>query len=221
MIKRARAIALTFAFALASPWNTAWAEDNNAHYYAGVQAGWHDLDRWSGDVHFGAGVSVPGHVTLDQNGQGGLIVGRERGPVRYEVEYQRGAFDLQSIHLGPQSQAAGGGGHYEALTLNAYRAAPIRGAVSAYLGAGIGYGRVEMPGARFNAGCNCFAPASGKGLTWQLRVGLEYGADSPHKAFVQYTLLSLPGADSGGVPSVDYGRERIGIVGLGYRYAFK
>lgn len=196
------------------------ADEPSPHYYLGLQAGRNNLDNWNADVSFGAGVTLPGKVELDQGMHGGLVFGRQTEHARYEIEYQRGSFDLQSIELGPLKEAAGGSGHYEALTLSAYRTERLSDSVSGYLGAGIGFGKTKLPSASFSTGCHCFPAASGNGLAWQLRAGLEYDFAAAHKGFIQYTHLGLPSPDSGSTPGVDYDRKQIGIIGLGYRYVF-
>lgn len=222
MKKRLKPTARTCALALgmALAWSAASADESSPHYYLGLQGGRNNLNNWNADVSLGAGVTLPGKVNLDQGTQGGLILGRQTEHARYEIEYQHGSFDLQAINLGSQTQTVGGSGHYDALTLNAYRTESLSESISGYLGAGIGFGKTKLPGAGFSSGCHCFPAASGNGLTYQLRAGLEYDLAAPHKAFIQYTLLSLPGPDSGSNPGVEYDRKQIGIIGLGYRYIF-
>lgn len=205
------------AIGLAVP---AAAQGSDPQYYLGAQAGTHDLSSWNADVRLGAGVGVEGRADTDKGRQAGLIVGRQTEHARYELEYQRGTFDLTGIQLGPVVQPASGGGDYQALTFNAYRTVTFRDNLRGFLGAGVGWGRVSMPQAGFDNGCNCFSGASRNGFAYLGRVGAEYQFADDQNIFFQYTLLRLRGPESDSVPGISYSRKSIGIFGLGYRHVF-
>jgi opacity protein-like surface antigen len=191
-------------------------------YYGGVHGGVNNLNQWDGSVDFGAGVRIPGQVSLDRGAHFGVFGGRQDEHARWEAELQGGRFDVNAIQLGTQRQSQDASGHYEALTLNAYRVEPIGQArrLDIYGALGIGWGRVSLPQMGFASGCNCFASASKSGLTWLARAGLEYNFDAQNKAFVQYTFLGLPRPGSGASPGVEYQRKTIGAATVGYRRVF-
>lgn len=189
--------------------------------YVGAQFGVNDLNSWPAQVDFGAGVKVDGRQRLGSGNHYGLAVGRQTAKGRFELEYQRGDMKLRGIELGPVSETAGGSGHYEALTVNAYRTHAFNESVSGYLGVGIGWGAVSLPRASFSTGCNCFPAASEDGLAYLARLGAEYRFGEGHHAFLQYTWLSLPGPSAlGSAPGVEYSRRGIGAVSVGYRKHF-
>jgi opacity protein-like surface antigen len=191
--------------------------------YVGIHGGVNNLHEWDGTVSFGAGVSLPGQVSLKRGTHWGLFGGRQGEHSRWEAEVQGGSFDVKSIALGPLSQPTTASGHYEALTLNAYRVEAIDDAkrFDIYGALGIGWGRVSLPQMGFaSTGCDCFPASSKSGLAWLARAGAEYNFDENNKAFVQYTLLGLPRPGSGTDPGVQYQRKTIGAATIGYRRAF-
>jgi hypothetical protein len=189
-------------------------------YYAGGHLGVNNLDTWPAQVDFGAGVRVDGRLALDRGGHQGLVIGRQTEKGRFELEYQRGDAELTSISLGSVSEAATGRLRYEALTVNAYRTRAFDAAWTGFFGVGLGWGSVKTPKAGFTSGCECFSATSEGGFVYQARLGLEYGFGQGHKAFAQYTWLSLPGGESGGVPGIDYPRRGVGALSIGYRKTF-
>lgn len=226
--------AALLAAGLAALATTAVAQPNTgntteeARYYGGVHFGRNNIDEWTDQVGLGGGVRLDGRVTTASKDVAGFVLGRqvdktdgdEKVANRYEVEYQRGRFDIQGVQIGPFSQAATGKGKYDALTLNAYRQKPWNENWSGYLGLGIGWGKAEMPALNGATGCNCMGAASKSGLVYLARAGVEYRFDQHHNAFVQYTFLNMQGPSSGSTPGVDYSRKWIGAAAIGYRYLF-
>lgn len=186
--------------------------------YLGVHAGSHDLDRWPASVNFG-GPSSAGELRLDERGQFGVLGGRQYGANRFELEYQRGRFDVTGASLGAVSGPAGGSGRYDVLTLGAYRVFNLSGSLGAFAGAAIGAARVRLPQVGLTS-CNCFAAARASGWAAQLRAGLEYQFGAGHALFAQYSWLRLPGADAGAGPVASYDRRSVETLGVGYRKAF-
>lgn len=199
------------------PAATAAAEPGGPAYIA-AHIGRNNLDRWPASVNFG-GPSVGGHLNLDEGAHLGLIAGRQYGANRFEVEYQRGRFDVTGAVLGALSGAVSGSGHYDALTIGAYRTAAFTTSLSGFAGIGVGAASVKIPQANFTA-CNCFPAARSTGWVVQARVGLEYAVANGHSLLAHYTWLNLPGPNAGGTPAVDYDRRRVGVVGVGYKKAF-
>lgn len=188
-------------------------------YYFGAHLGVNDASDWPAQVNFGAGVSTGGSADLKQGAQVGLALGRETENARFEVEYQHGRFKVERLHLGTQSQAADGSGHYDTLMLNAYRLVEFAPKWKGFAGAGIGWGRSALPQGSIGA-CNCFAEASDSGLAYQLRVGAEYALAPDQQVFAQINWLRLPRASGGGTPGVTYGRNSVGALSVGYRKSF-
>ncbi len=187
--------------------------------YGGAHLGMNNMSSWPAQVNFG-GVTSTGRLSLDDSAHGGLMFGRQTENARFELEYQQGRIEISSAQLGPITQATDARGKYQVLMLNAYRTFLLRPNFNAFLGAGIGWGSVKLPALPPISGCNCFPAASDKGVTFQARVGAEYLMQGGHGLFLQYTALRLPGADSGGVPSVDYSRRTISAITAGYRKTF-
>lgn len=199
------------------------AEESDSVYYAGFHLGRNDLDNWPAKVDFGAGIVVDGGMDLDSGKHVGLLLGKQSERARFELEYQQGRFELANLRLGPLSEPMGGSGHYEALTLNAYRRIPLHGDLSGFVGAGIGWGAISLPQAGFFGGCHCFPHASKSDWVYQGRLGLEYLIGAGNFAFAQYTWLKLPGAAeevSSDGPGVVYPRRSVGIFSIGYRSLF-
>lgn len=190
--------------------------------YLGVQGGVNNLrGDWNADVSLGPGLSLPGSVSTKRGSHLGVFGGRQTEHARFELEYQRGEFDITGLQLGPATQIVSAGGDYQAFTVNGYRTQPFGDRITGYAGLGIGWGRVSLPGMAFTTPpCNCFPAASKSGFTWLARAGAELHVGSSGRAFVQYTHLELPRATSGGSPGVEYSRKRVGAVAAGYRHLF-
>lgn len=188
--------------------------------YAGIYGGANNLKRWPATVGLGPGVSLPGELSLDGGGHVGVMIGRQTDNARFELEFQAGKFDVTAIQVGGVRQQVSSGGDYKALTFNAYRTQPFTAALTGYAGLGVGWGSASLPQLGFTGGCSCFPAASGSGLAYQARAGLEYKLSERHHTFAQYTLLSLPKVSSGGSPGVSYSRKRVNVLAVGYRYAF-
>lgn len=186
--------------------------------YVGVHAGAHDLDRWPATVNFG-GPAAAGEVRLDERGHFGVLGGRQYGANRFELEYQRGRFAVTGASLGPVAGPAGGSGHYDVLTLGAYRVFSLGSRVGAFAGAALGAATVRLPQAGF-PGCNCFPAARSSGWAGQVRAGAEFDLGSGHLIFAHYSWLTLPGPGQGGTTSVAYDRQHANVLGVGYRKAF-
>jgi opacity protein-like surface antigen len=215
-----QAAACTLALLSSLP---ATAADEPARLYAGAQLGLAHLNSWPAHVGLGQGVSVDGRLSLGDRPLLGAVLGRERGPVRYELELQQGAHALQAIELGALRADASGRVRWTAITANAYRSVDIGERLRGYGALGLGWGRVRLPQAGFaDAGCDCFAAASGSGLVVQARLGLEMPMGDGHRPFVQIGAVSLPkaaGASADG-HDVRYPRRTVLTAGLGWRKQF-
>lgn len=197
--------------------------DKEPRYYIGLHGGLNQLKDWPATVRLGGGVSADGEVQLKSGYAAGLQIGRQREKSRFELEYQQGGFRLKGLALGPVTEAVTGDtGRYQALTLNGYRTGRLSESWRGYAGLGIGFGRVDLPGAGFSTGCDCFPKSSGNGLVLLARLGTEYrfDAEGNHRAFIQYTWLSMRGPSTAGATGIDYERHIFGGLTLGYRYVF-
>jgi len=190
--------------------------------YFALHLGLHDVQEWPAKVSLGNGIEFPGLVLLDATLEYGLQVGREYEKSRYEVEYQRGGYKASNIALNALSQDASGTGHYQALTINAYRTRDFSERTAGYLGAGIGYGAARLPRMGFSGGCQCFPQADSSGLVWQVRIGLERLIGTHSRAGLQYTrIFGMPGPGSGrALPAVQYPDKDIDTLSIVYRREF-
>jgi opacity protein-like surface antigen len=188
--------------------------------YVMLHLGGNNLSPRPASVDFGAGVKTDGAVSLDGGAHAGLAVGRQTENGRFEVEYQHGSFDVTERSLGAARRAASDSGHYDALTANAYRTFAFTDKLSAFGGAGIGWGKTAIPqGARIGT-CNCFPATSKGGLLFQARLGADYALGNGNHLMAQYTWISLPRAESGGSPSISYPRRGVNVLSAAYRKVF-
>jgi opacity protein-like surface antigen len=211
----AATVAAAAAFAADGP-------QQSANYF-GLHVGENNVrGAWNADVTFGPGVKLPGVATVKRGAHFGLFGGRQTEHARFELEYQHGSFDVTGLKLGPVSQAISAGGHYDALTANAYRVESVWDQrLNVYGALGVGWGRVTLPEMGFTTPpCNCFKGASKSGVTWLARAGLEYNLAANDKVFLQYTFLALSRAGSHSTPGVEYERKNAGALSVGWRHAF-
>lgn len=189
-------------------------------YYVGLHVGGNTLEQWPAQVDFG-GVKLDGKLGLRHGAHAGLALGRDSEHARYELEYQRGQIKIDSLALGPLTQAVDARGHYETLMANIYRKHRISDKVGVFGGLGAGWGRTALPQTGFNNGCNCFGAGSDSAWVYQGRLGLDFFLKENQSAFFQFTRLRVPGAHANGVPSADYARRWLSAVSVGYRLDFK
>lgn len=188
--------------------------------YWGAHAGVNTPKSWNAQVDYGSGTLATARVDLDRGAHAGLMVGRQSGQARYELEYEAGRIKSTRLTIGPRSAAVDAQGRYRALFANAYRLAQLSESIDGFAGAGIGWGRVTMPRLGLGDGCSCFGPASKSGFAWQLRVGLGYRVSVQSSVSLQYTWLALPRPEAEGLPRVRYDRKPFGAVTLGYSMQF-
>jgi len=188
--------------------------------YWGVHAGVNTLKSWDAQVDFGFGAPIGGRADLDRGVHGGLMVGRQSEHARYELEYETGRIKVARLTLDPLSEAVNGKGRYHALFANAYRTDRLSERIDAFVGGGIGWGRVKLPQLGLGNSCNCFGPASKSGFAWQLRAGLGYRVSDQASVTLQYTWLALPRPEAEGPPGIRYDRKRFGALTLGYSHQF-
>ncbi len=199
------------------------AEDEFPFTYLGVQLGLHDVDAWPARISLGNGVDFDGGVLLDEQPAWGVQLGREHENWRYELEYQRGGYEVGTLNLGALTEdVQGDEGQYEALLLNGLRLHDFSERLAGYLGLGIGLGRAELPAQGFTGGCQCFAQAEESGFVWQARIGLEYRLSERSRLGLHYSrLFDMPGPVSeAGAPSIVYEARDIDTLALNLRWEF-
>jgi len=197
-------------------------QEHEPFNYFALHLGKHDVQAWPALVSLGNGIEFDGQVLLDDKLAFGLQVGREYEKYRYDIEYQRGAYKASNISLNALSQAVSGSGHYQALTLNAYRMKDFSERTNGYIGAGIGYGAAQLPQMGFSAGCQCFPEADSSGFVWQARIGIERLIGEHSRLGLQYSrIFDMPGPSSGrAAPSVQYPDKDIDYLSIVYRRDF-
>lgn len=187
--------------------------------YWGVHAGVNTLKSLDAKIDFGTGASLPGQVGLERGLHGGLLVGRQKDQMRYEIEYQTGRFDIERLTLASLSQGVDAEGRYQAVFGNVLRTEQVSDSMDGFIGAGIGWGKVTLPLLGLG-NCKCFGPAKKSGFAWQLRTGLGYRLGEHHSVALQYTWLNMPEPESDGPPAIRYERRRFGAFTLGYTRQF-
>jgi len=199
------------------------AEDEFPFTYLGLQLGLHDVDAWPARISLGNGVDFDGGVLLDEQLAWGVQLGREHENWRYELEYQRGGYEVGTLNLNALTEnVRGDEGRYEALLLNGLRLHDFSERLTGYLGLGIGLGRAELPAQGFTGGCQCFPAAEESGFVWQARLGLEYRLGERTRLGLHYSrLFAMPGPVSdAGAPSIAYDERDIDTLALNLRWEF-
>ncbi|MFO1326855.1 MAG: hypothetical protein U1F56_05830 [Rubrivivax sp.] len=218
-IERGRVVAFCAATLLALPATAATPPDGDRDSIA-VHLAAQGFGAWPGRVDFGNSVGRDGQIDLARGAAGGVQLARDRGRWRYEIEFQQGRSSLQGIRLGTLASAADGHASHAALTGNVYRAFDPWDRLQLRVGVGAGWGRVTLPRAGFDGGCQCFAGTTAHGLALQARAVAEWTLDSGGRPFVQLGVLSLAGGDGGQGPVVRYRRDQAWQLGVGWRHAF-
>ncbi|MBZ2209518.1 outer membrane beta-barrel protein [Massilia soli] len=188
--------------------------------YWGVHAGVNTLRHWDAQIDFGAGTPLNGRMELDRGLHGGLVIGRQKDHLRYELEYEAGRLEVTRLTLAPLSEAVDANGRYQALFANAFRTDQLSESVDSFIGGGIGWGRTTLPLLGVGASCKCFGPAEKSGFAWQLRAGLGYRVAERDSIVLQYTWLNPPKPAGDGPPAISYARRRFGAITLGYTRQF-
>ncbi len=177
-------------------------------YYFSTHTATGEQRYWPASIAYSA--RPRGGLSVDAGRPVGMTLGRRTENARFEFEYQRGRFQLRGTDLGAVSESVGGGGSYETLLFNADRVLPVNGALSAYVGGGLGWGSFHTP--RVGVGST--------GLAYQARVGLEYSLGSGPQLYLQAGWISLPGAASTDMPGVDSSRRGSATLDAGLRFRF-
>lgn len=187
--------------------------------YASVHIGSNHPSDWPGRLHWRTG-SVEAGLDLKGSANIGLALGKERGLMRYEVEYQHGGWDIEGASLGTRSDKVHASGHYDVLTVNVLRRAIVNHAVSLYGGAGVGIGRSALPHVAFAAGCACLPKADKTGLVVQLKAGAEHRVSRAGLVFGQLAYLKVPGPQSDSTTWIKYRSKGFTVLSIGYRHQF-
>jgi opacity protein-like surface antigen len=188
--------------------------------YVGLHLGRNNVSQLHARVDFGAGEPFAGDARAANGLHGGLVLGHRTEHARFELEYETGRFDVEHVTLGPQSAGVDARGEYGAVFANAYRTERLNESVDAFVGAGIGLGRVKLPRIGLGDTCACFGPASKSGAALQLRAGLDYRVSDASSIGLQYSWLRLPALEAGGPPSVRYDRKNVGAWSVAWTHRF-
>lgn len=188
--------------------------------YWGASLGVNTLKTWDAQIDFGTGTPFTGTMELDRGLHGGLVLGRQKDHLRYELEYEAGRMKVTRLTLDPLSEAVDAKGRYQALFANAYRTDRLSESVGSFIGGGIGWGRVKLPELGLGDTCKCFGPAEKSGFAWQLRAGLSYRLAAQDSVSLQYTWLNLPKPEGDGPPAIQYAKRRFGAITLAYMRQF-
>ncbi len=193
-------------------------DERRVNYWA-VQGGVNRLASWPGVVNFG-GPSADASLTLDRGATFGVVLGRQYGKARYDLEYQHGRMDITGVRIAALAEKVDSSLRYDTLTINATRQLRLSQNWLVYGGIGAGYGRVNLPTIGLASGCKCITTASrGSGVV-QLRAGLDYQLNPDGLLYLQLGMARLPGAASKSVPSVTYPKRDVATLSLGYRGFF-
>jgi opacity protein-like surface antigen len=188
--------------------------------YVSLHLGRNNVDQLRADIDFGAGAPFAGQADAAHGAHAGLALGRRTEHARFELELEYGRFNIKHLTLGPVSADIDAAGHYQAAFANAYRTERLSEQLDAFVGVGIGWGRVSLPKMGLGEDCACFGPASKSGAAMQLRAGLEYRVADRSSIGLQYTALRLPAPEAGGPPAVHYTRKNLGAWSLGFTRRF-
>ncbi|MES2759277.1 MAG: hypothetical protein V4693_18045 [Pseudomonadota bacterium] len=210
------------AFSCAVPVTVQAADRDDAlraNYWA-VQGGPNHLSSWPGEVNFG-GPRSDASLTLASGATVGLVLGRQIGKARYDLEYQHGQLDITAVRIAALSENVDSRLKYDTLTVNASRQLRLSESLLLFAGAGVGVGRVNLPTIGLTvAKCKCITSASETGAVVQLRIGMDYQLDDNRVAYLQLGATRLPGASSGALPTITYARRDVATMAVGYRGLF-
>ncbi len=211
-------IGILAAFCVAASANA----EETSPWYASAHGGINLNNRWPAEIDFG-GTRASGSYETRRGGHYGLIIGRELDRLRVELEFEGGNQRIDRAQVGELSEPQSGTVRYRALLVNAMRDFELSTTkpLFAFVGAGIGIGKVSLPGSTLSDGCNCLKEASGTGFAWQLRGGLEYRASHNNRFFIQFTHLAMPSPGPvQGLPVTDYSNRAVQALSVGYRRMF-
>ena len=173
-------------------------------------------------------VGTPLKTSLDGNAgfNGETGFGYRFGDFRSDLTFGYSNFGgvrqtLSATGFGSATKDASGSLQMFTAMLNGYYDIPLRAADgtrsrwSPYLGAGIGYGNLNIPDCSFSS--DCYKGGSMSGFAYQGKVGLSYRATERGFAFLEGSYLGMTGNT---VNSVDYDGFGGWRVNLGWRQGF-
>jgi len=188
-------------------------------WYAGAYYGTSDAD----DIQFGTALGTV-TTTFDDGSAMGLVVGKEHGPVRLEIEWSERDFDVEDHVLGGAALPGPTGEvDVSSFFLNGYYHFNADGRFSPYLGAGVGYADAEFDDFGVTPVPEVLRDDDA-GFAWQLMAGVEARLGSGWRLFADYRWLAADGLGvtvspaAGGLTSeVDLETQTMAI---GVRYTF-
>lgn len=82
---------------------------------------WHDLKQWPAVGNLRYDIKFDGFVKFQSRYSLGFQIGRAYEKSRYEVEFQKGHFNVRDINLAALSESANASGKCQELTVNGFR----------------------------------------------------------------------------------------------------
>ena len=140
---------------------------------------------------------------------------------RLEVEYWQGRVERSSFDAGVLHAILDDSVHANALFVNALQRVFSTEKSRWWLGAGLGYARVRMPGASSLDTCACLNSAEGNGLAAQVKLIGERLLSERTALFLQVGYLQVPGSSTK-TPNSSASHEKLlsGNVLIGFRIRF-
>ncbi len=196
------------------------AADESSQWYSAVHGGVSNPDSWPAQIEFG-GPTSPGKIETRPGANWGFVAGRQIGLNRVELEVEFGNQRGKRAEIEGDVEKHASSIRYSAVLINALRDIELSESTTAFVGAGIGIGKVSFSGVTMSDGCECFAPASASGTVWQVRAGLEYKASEQNRFFAQITHLALPEiGQTQGLPATQYSYRSVNALSVGFRHMY-
>ena len=85
-----------------------------------------------------------------------------------------------------------------------------------WVGPGIGYAWTRFPDAAYATPCGCLKSAKSHGMAFQVKLQGERMVSARTSIFCEAGYHKFQGADSGGLPSANYGDLGLMTVGVGF-----
>ena len=196
----------------------------SSHPYASIKVG--AGFPWDYDGNFDLlGSNIDTSLKLNGGFTGELALGYKFKQARAELAVGYGNYGVNnqtfsSSRFGSFSSSSDSSMNLTTVMVNGYYDFPItnsdgsRSRWSPYIGAGIGYANLNVPGC---SGNGCFSGGSTGGFAYQGNVGLSYRVSDRGQAFVETGYL---GSTSGTIDDVSFGSFSSWRVFLGWRQGF-
>jgi opacity protein-like surface antigen len=152
-------------------------------------------------------------------------------PWRAEVEFWSSTAKREAVNVGSLSAKPGDSVRASVVFLNgAFRLseseelkANLLPTWRAWLGGGVGYGRVSYPGAFLSSGCDCLAAVSDSGLAAQVKFMIERQVSEKTQLVLQVGHVWLPkiSTANGQFPQTQWQARHVNQLSVGLRHSFQ